>query len=571
MRRYKTEVSEKMLITAEEYVATVDRQEGVYLLSLFPKANYDVFMHTVSSVLAELVELDIGFSERTWPLRSGIALRSVRPAQSPVRLESQVSRRGRSTERGSPTSPGKENVSPFQTPHKRPSSRSQFLNRSFFKSPACSPSRKVDRSPCKTAPLKASIKHMSSFFIPTKSPPTPKEDDPPTKNFDFNICCSVADFISRSDSLQEVEGIFRKPGSTTRIAALYLRLYDHFEADANMIRTIENPQGPHEYSVEGARVSVARMLDEAPPHDITGVLIRSLAALHSNEGLLPREITELLLKATQLQYPLKDQSPDHSLDDNSDWLHRLCHARQLLAYRIILQFLLPKPERMVLFGILSALHNISLKFQDNLMSSTALARCLSNTLLGSPEEPEQMNQYIDTLINLIELSEDLDSLPQYLYLRIKDVLDGDTDISGNMKLMKRKITTDLETVMKKRSWITTAQVSLESSAPKFVIPLPVFPETNTPLCTPIRRVQTPLVANTLISMPTSGSFLRADANLKLPCHKSRARSPFRRWPKKKQQQQQSSPSPKRKLIKSKSVSRLFMDNVKTVGSKLAGL
>ncbi|KAM3185297.1 hypothetical protein ACTXT7_006652 [Hymenolepis weldensis] len=570
MRSYQTEVSEKMLLTAEEYVATVDRQEGVYLLLLFPKANYDVFMHTVSSVLAELVELDIGFPERTWPLRTGISLKSMRPPQSPVRLESQGLCRGRSTERGAPSSPGKENVSPPQTPQKRPSSRSQLLNRPFFKSPARSPSRKSDRSPNKTAPLKASIKHMSSFFVSTKTPSTPKEDDLPTKNFDFNICCSVADFISQ---LQEVEGIFRKPGSTSRIAALYLRLYDHFEAEANMVRTIENPQGPHEYSVEEARFSVAGVLVEAPPHDITGVLIRSLTALHSNEGLLHQEITELLLKATRLQYALRDKAPAHFMEGNSDWSHRLCHARQLLAYRIILQFLLPKPERMVLFAILSALHEISLRSERNLMNSTALARCLSNTLLGSPDEPEQMNQYIDTLINLIELSEDLEGLPRYLYLRIKDVLDGDSEISGNMKLMKRKTTTDLETVMKKRSWITTAQVSLESPIPKFVVPPPVFPEINTPSCTPIRRAQTPLVANTLISMPTSGVFLRADANLKLPCHKTRARSPFRRWPKKKQQQlQQSSPSsPKAKLVKSKSVSRIFMDNVKTVGSKLAGL
>ncbi|VDO12790.1 unnamed protein product [Rodentolepis nana] len=568
MTSYKNEVSEKILLTAEEYVATVDRQEGVYLLSLFPKANYDVFMQIVSSVLSELVELDIGFPERTWPLRTGIGLKSMRPAQSPLKSESQVPLRGRSIERGSPTSPGKENVSPLQTPQKRPSSRSQLLNRSFFKSPARSPSKRPDRSPCKTAPLKASLKHVSTLFISTKTLQAPKEDDLPLKNFDFNICCSVADFISRSERLQEVEGIFRKPGSTTRISALYLRLYDHFEAEATMPRTLENPQGPREYSVEEARVSVAEMLEEAPPHDVTGVLIRSLAALHFNEGLLHPEVTDLLLKSTHLQYTLKDQLLN-TRDVDSDWLHRLCHGRQLLAYRIIIQFLLPKPERTVLLGILSALHEISLKSKENLMTSTALARCLSNTLLGSPEEPEQMNQYIDTLINLIELSEDLDSLPQCLYLRIKEVLNADTDISGNMKLMKRKITTDLETVMKKRSWITTAHVSLQSAAPKFAIPPPVFPETNTPLSTPVRRVQTPLVANTLISIPTSGSFLRADANLTLPCHKTRARSPFRRWPKKKRQ---SSPSsPKGNFVKSKSVSRLFMDNVKTVGSKLAGL
>lgn len=138
-----------MLKTAEDYIATVDRQEGVYLLSLFPKANYDVFMHTVSSVLSELVDLEIGFPERLWPLHSGINPTSVRPSQSPSNRDVQGPQRGRSLDRGSPCILGKENISPLHlnSPPKRPTSRSRLLNRPLFKSPARSPSRKSDRTP----------------------------------------------------------------------------------------------------------------------------------------------------------------------------------------------------------------------------------------------------------------------------------------------------------------------------------------------------------------------------------------------------------------------------------------
>lgn len=278
------------------------------------------------------------------------------------------------------------------------------------------------------------------------------------------LCNLPSLILINSTELHQVEGIFRKSGSASRVSSLYLQLYDHFETEANMVRTLDNPQGPHEYSMEEARRSIAEMLREVPPHDVTGVLLRSLVALHSNDGLLHREITELLLKATRLQYALKEKAPFYSPITKSDWSHHLCHGRQLLTYRIVIQFLLPKPERVLLLTILSALHAISLNSETNLMSSAALARCLFNTLLGCPEEPGQVNQYIDTLINLIELSEELEALPKYLYEKVKEVLDGDSDISENMmKLLNRKPTNDLDTILKKRSWVTTEQICFDAT------------------------------------------------------------------------------------------------------------
>lgn len=208
--------------------------------------------------------------------------------------------------------------------------------------------------------------------------------------------------------------------------------------------------------------SVSEILSSAPPHDVTGVLLCALTSLHSNQGLLPHEITELLLKVTQLQYHLKDRAPVHSVDPRSDWPHHLCHARQLLACRIIIQFLLPKPERVILTKILSVLHKITLNVIDSKMTSEALARCLSNTLLGSPLDTEHVSQYIDTLINLIELSEDLEALPQFVYLKIKNVLQVDAELSVKIKHIKRKKSSDLDAALKKRSWTTTRQLSLES-------------------------------------------------------------------------------------------------------------
>lgn len=102
-----------------------------------------------------------------------------------------------------------------------------------------------------------------------------------------------------------------------------------------------------------------------------------------------------------------------------------------------------------------------------------------------------------------------------------------------------------------------------------------------PACTPIRRTQTPLVANTLISTPTSGLFLRnggAESKTLYQQHEEtvpRPKSPFGGWQKKRQQQQQKqqslgqdcyqsvAPSPKKRMVKSKSVTQLLRVNVKS--------
>ncbi len=51
----------------------------------------------------------------------------------------------------------------------------------------------------------------------------------------------------------------------------------------------------------------------------------------------------LFVQITQLQYHLKNRRPVCALDSHEDWAHLLCHSRQLLGYRLIINFLVPPP------------------------------------------------------------------------------------------------------------------------------------------------------------------------------------------------------------------------------------
>ncbi|KAM7538427.1 hypothetical protein Aperf_G00000073643 [Anoplocephala perfoliata] len=455
---YESSLMVSMLRQAEKYIVAVDNEEAIFVIELFLQAQFSEFMEIISVILSELVELDDDFSERAWPLQSRINQTPISAPFNPSKSEV--------VSRGGPS--GSENVPPIPL-----TTRSRLRKMRILPSRmSAAPPSKVtttEHSSLKTAPLRANFRSMSSLLLPaTKNiSPVNKEGDFSKKNLDFSICCSVADYIANEPDILSTEGLFRKPGNRLRIKNLYAQLCEFFndnKSTSNMIRasTVLDVSPGTFNPTSSASFFVSEILSSAPPHDVTGVLLCALTSLHCDQGLLPHEITELLLKVTQLQYHLKDRSPAHSIDPSYDWPHRLCHARQLLACRIIIQFLLPKPERVILTKILSVLHKITLNVMDSKMTSESLARCLSNTLLGSPLDTEHVSLYIDTLINLIELSEDLEALPQFVYLKIKNVLQVDAEISVNIKHLKRKQSSDLESAMKKRSWATTRQVSLES-------------------------------------------------------------------------------------------------------------
>ncbi|VDN21966.1 unnamed protein product [Dibothriocephalus latus] len=174
------------------------------------------------------------------------------------------------------------------------------------------------------------------------------------------------------------------------------------------------------------------LLSVAPIYDLTSVLLRCLASStsrHPSGGLIPPEATDLFVQTTQLQYRLVDRRPVYKLRQYEDWVHLLCHGRQLLAYRIIVQFLLPAPERQLLLKVLSLLHRIAANGEKSKMYAESLARCLALAVFGSPQTTlkwsqaenasTQMSWYIDTLVNLIELYEELETLPALVYQDVR--------------------------------------------------------------------------------------------------------------------------------------------------------
>lgn len=172
-------------------------------------------------------------------------------------------------------------------------------------------------------------------------------------------------------------------------------------------------------------------------------------------GLIHPEAAELCFLATKLQYGL-----EHVLetDLNEDWMQMLCQARQLLTYRIVLQLLLPNPERMILFDLLRLFKQISQNHSNSRMSAECLARCTALAVFGAPthmksnmtvtnvpdqplnhhHQPQQHQQRrtqqhpwspdsplrwrIDTLTNLINMADDLNHLPDIVYSAVRDRL-----------------------------------------------------------------------------------------------------------------------------------------------------
>ncbi|KAL7065508.1 hypothetical protein AAHC03_04862 [Spirometra sp. Aus1] len=267
----------------------------------------------------------------------------------------------------------------------------------------------------------------------------------PRESSDATLCRYIIDFMLSNPELTEVEGLFRRPGSIVRTKTLYSQLKECvLTGYLRVCQPTPNSLPENEWddddecgSSQSQKISQRRkdaysLLAAAPVYDLTSLLLRCLASSTSNhpsEGLIPTEATDLFVQTTQLQYRLVDRRPVYRLHRNEDWVHLLCHGRQLLAYRIIVQLLLPPQERQLLLKLLSLLHRIAANGGKSKMYAEALARCLALAVFGSPQTTlkwsqsenasTQMGWYIDTLVNLIELYEDLETLPALVYQEVR--------------------------------------------------------------------------------------------------------------------------------------------------------
>ncbi len=261
----------------------------------------------------------------------------------------------------------------------------------------------------------------------------------------------------------KTEGIFRRCGSVLRIRQLHTDLRKRFLSPYLFVPE-PNPQGnqPDSKVSDEAlahaqrRQDIYEILAKTKPFDVTGALLRCLSSAHldvttKSTSLIPPEATDLFVQITKLQYHLKDA--------HEDWAHLLCHSRQLLGYRTIIQCLLPAPERRLLLKLLALLQKITSNVEDSKMTAGALARCLAVAVFGLPNNEAMMGCYIDILTNLIELSDGLTVLPTVLYRNIRRCLKVNFGVAPARQTQQDCNASDnVEKSLEKRSW-TTCQMN----------------------------------------------------------------------------------------------------------------
>ncbi|VDL93623.1 unnamed protein product [Schistocephalus solidus] len=300
---------------------------------------------------------------------------------------------------------------------------------------------RIVRSPAHVLSRPRRKSKENDFFWEDSTHPTYSS---PRENSDAALCRYIIDFMLSNPELTEVEGLFRRPGSITRTKALYAQLKECIltgymgvcQPAPNFLPENEWDDADEcddcQSQMSRRRRDAYSLLAATPIYDLTSVLLRCLASStsrHPAGGLIPPEATDLFVQTTQLQYRLVDRRPVYKLRCYEDWIHLLCHGRQLLAYRIIVQLLLPPPERQLLLRLLSLLHRIAANGEKSKMHAESLARCLALAVFGSPQATlkwsqsenasTQMSWYIDTLVNLIELYEELEVLPALVYQEVR--------------------------------------------------------------------------------------------------------------------------------------------------------
>ncbi|KAH9282911.1 hypothetical protein ECG_04604 [Echinococcus granulosus] len=516
-------VKVQMLQRAAGLAAGEESEEAWYLVHLFQRTQPRELLRICHFTLATFLELNYEYFDEGWPLQSRLIGSST--FASAASSSSSLCQRGcmlkGKAERfrpRSPPPPQTAEATPPVTPGRQPSGGGQ-TERSVFATPKSTSKRLAwlkgkyllpsklsvftpTSSPAPTMSMNRSVSVVTPSTTSAKFASTSTSDFqhlsdvnkrlqrlPYYENPDYILCRYISDYMLQTSDLLSTEGLFRRPGSLSRTKQLYSDLKECLVdrsvgkgivrsgvsltclSDASntvpksMVRHIQNHHSER-------RAAVYDLLNSALVYDVTSVLLRCLSSTRvnatSDSGLIPPEATDLFVKTTSLQYNLKDGDPVYSLDPTTDWMHLLCHGRQLLAYRIIIQLLLPAPERQLLLKLLALLHKIASNTQETRMSSEALARCLAVAVFGIPDDAVAMGHYIDTLINLIELFEDLEILPRMIYQQVRSFLKSKLGTSPMKNPTRVRVNqTNCSSVLVdksvlKRSW-ATCQVSIDTS------------------------------------------------------------------------------------------------------------
>uniref|UniRef100_A0A3Q0KRG3 Rho-GAP domain-containing protein n=2 Tax=Schistosoma mansoni TaxID=6183 RepID=A0A3Q0KRG3_SCHMA len=364
-------------------------------------------------------------------------------------------------------------------------------------------------------------------------------------NVDSTICATLIDYITSNPKLCQTEGLFRIPGNALRIRELWLKLSHHFQNPYLRIPQPDpdvTDENLSPYPIID-HTEIYEILQSYTPHDISSLILRCLSTCtefqrvhqvlnfdsttvdspiysHHDQtttntnnpysyndgeyqqtgGLIPLEAGNLLFLATELQYKLKSTSSsssstttlnnvsdnediDHKLSDSQydDWMYILCQSRQLLAYRIVLQLLLPTPERYLLMSLLRLFKQIDDLSVTSKMTAECLSRCTAFAVFGAPLKIKKshnsititnrhhnhrrlkgdinsdnnvytfesytnsITKRIDTLTNLIKMAHQLEDLPAIIYNTVRSRLRthlGNSPIPRTASRLQCKSTTE---------------------------------------------------------------------------------------------------------------------------------
>ncbi|KAL5963459.1 hypothetical protein TSMEX_008797 [Taenia solium] len=510
-----------MLQRAAGLAAGEEGEEAWYLVHLFQRTQPRELLRICHFTLATFLELSYEYFDKGWPLQSRLVGSSTfaptvsSSSSSFCRHGCIVKSKAERHRSRSPPSLQTAEETLTVTPGRQPSMANRTERSAFATSkstskrlawlkakyllpsklsvftPSSSPApmtnmnRSVSVVTTSTTSAKLTSTSASEFFDANKcSQRLPYYEYP-----DYILCRYISDFMLQTPDLLSTEGLFRRPGSLSRTKQLYSDLKECLMAKSvgkgivpsgasQTFLSSVSPATPRsiipfiQNRHSERRAAVYDLLGSALVYDVASVLLRCLSSTRinstSDSGLIPPEATDLFIKTTSLQYSLKDGGPVYALDPTTDWMHLLCHGRQLLAYRVIIQLLLPIPERQLLLKLLALLHKIASNTQETRMSSEALARCLAVAVFGIPDDAVAMGHYIDTLINLIELFEDLETLPRMIYQQVRNFLKSKLGTSPMKKPTRVNVNQAscspvlVDKSALKRSW-ATCQVSIDTS------------------------------------------------------------------------------------------------------------
>ncbi len=118
----------------------------------------------------------------------------------------------------------------------------------------------------------------------------------------------------------------------------------------------------------------------------------------------------------------------YAFDPHEDWAHLLCHGRQLLGYRIVINCLLPTSERYQLLEVLGLLRHKAGLTEQSKLTSENLVRQSAFAFFGLAEDETKVKCHIDIVRNLIQLSDKLEALPSVVCVQLRRFLKANPGI-----------------------------------------------------------------------------------------------------------------------------------------------